>query len=92
MITDDFEWDDAKAESNLSKHRISFRAARLVFDDTVALIEPNDTEDYDEDRFVAIGLANQVMIAVVFTECGSRIRIISARKANSHEQWKYRRS
>ena len=92
MITDDFEWDDAKAQSNLTKHKISFRAARLVFDDALSLIEPDDTEDYGEERFVAIGHANQVMIAVVFTERGSRIRIISARKANSHEQWKYRRS
>ena len=92
MSTDDFEWDDAKAHYNFRKHGISFRAASLAFDDAMALIEPDDTEDYGEARFVAIGLANQVMIAVVFTKRGSRIRIISARKANSHEQWKYRRS
>jgi len=29
----EFEWDHAKAQSNLVKHGVSFEAARLVFDD-----------------------------------------------------------
>jgi len=39
MRSDEFEWDDAKAEANLRKHRISFRTASRVFDDVFALIE-----------------------------------------------------
>jgi uncharacterized DUF497 family protein len=33
MRDDDFEWDDAKAASNLDKHGISFIVAQRVFDD-----------------------------------------------------------
>ena len=33
MQSDEFEWDDVKAEANLCKHKISFRAASRVFDD-----------------------------------------------------------
>ena len=39
MQSDEFEWDDAKAEANLRKHMISFRAASRVFDDPLVLIE-----------------------------------------------------
>ena len=39
MITDAFEWDDAKASSNFHKHGISFQAASLIFDDPMAVIE-----------------------------------------------------
>jgi uncharacterized DUF497 family protein len=31
-----FEWDAAKAESNLEKHGLSFEAACCVFDDALA--------------------------------------------------------
>ena len=33
-----FEWDDAKAASNLQKHRVSFEEARAVFSDPDLLI------------------------------------------------------
>lgn len=34
-----FEWDDAKAQSNIRKHGVSFELARSVFIDPFALIE-----------------------------------------------------
>ena len=37
MNEDEFEWDAAKAKSNLAKHGVSFEAARCVFDDVFAL-------------------------------------------------------
>jgi uncharacterized DUF497 family protein len=51
MDGDDFEWDGTKAEANLRKHRISFRAASRVFDDPLVAIEQDLSEDYGEDRF-----------------------------------------
>ncbi len=36
MQDEDFEWDDAKAASNLEKHKVSFDAARHVFADVFA--------------------------------------------------------
>ena len=39
MESDEFEWDDGKAEANLRKHKISFRVAKSCFDDPFAVIE-----------------------------------------------------
>jgi uncharacterized DUF497 family protein len=86
MQSDEFEWDDAKAEANLRKRNISFRAASRVFDDVLALIEQDVSEDYGEDRCLATGLVEGLLVTVAYTERGDRIRIISARKANSDEQ------
>lgn len=86
---DDFEWDERKAATNLGRHKLNFWTASHVFDDVFALIEQDLSEDYGEDRFVAIGMVEDVLITVVYTERGKRIRIISARKANTHEQRKY---
>jgi uncharacterized DUF497 family protein len=89
MQNDEFEWDDAKAEANLKKHKISFRAASRVFDDPLVLIEQDLAEDYGEDRFVAVGRVEGLLITVVFTERGERVRIVSARKANNDERRAY---
>jgi uncharacterized DUF497 family protein len=92
MNDNDFEWDDAKAEANLKKHKISFHEARRVFDDFFALVEQDLSEDFGKDRFVATGMVDGVLIVVVYTERRERIRLISARKANSNEQSRYYRS
>lgn len=89
MQSDDFEWDDVKAEANLRKHKISFHEASRVFEDAFAFVEQDFTEDYGEDRFVATGLVNGLLITVAYTERGDRVRIISARKANLNEQRVY---
>ena len=91
MSDEGFEWDPDKAEANLRKHRIDFQAAQRVFDDVFAHLEYDASEDHGEDRWIAIGLVCGLLIAVVYTERGDRIRIISARKANSYEQRKYDR-
>jgi hypothetical protein len=89
MISDEFEWDEAKARTNLRKHKVSFRQACRVFEDLFVLIEQGLTEDHVEDRFVAAGTVSDIVLTVVYAERETRIRIISARKANSAEQRKY---
>lgn len=86
---DEFEWDQAKAEANLRKHKIGFRAASRVFDDPLVLIEQDVSEDYGEDRFLATGRVEGLLMTVAFTERGDCIRIISARKANNDERRAY---
>lgn len=50
----------------------------------------NTRFDYGEERFVAIGRNNQMLIlTVVYTEREVRIRIISARRANKQEKQLY---
>ncbi len=92
MNSDDFEWDERKAAINLRNHKISFQEASRVFDDLFALIEQDLSEDYSEDRFMVTGMIEGLLVTVVYTERGDRIRIISARKANRDERRKYYRS
>jgi uncharacterized protein len=92
MNDDEFEWDDLKAEANLKKHGVSFREAMRVFDDIFALVEEDLGADFGEDRFLATGMVGDTIVVVVFTERGSRVRLISARRATSHEQRRYYRS
>ena len=76
----DFEWDEAKADSNLAKHGVSFLEAITVFSDPRAIDAPDFYEPY---RFVIIGMsAHARVLFVVHVEQGERIRIISARRAS----------
>lgn len=85
-----FEWHAVKAEANLRTHGVSFELAKTVFKDPFAVERLDDREDYGEERFVIIGMAEgQVLLLVAFTEHEERIRIISARRATQYEQADY---
>ncbi|HME00531.1 MAG TPA: BrnT family toxin [Terriglobia bacterium] len=92
MVEDEFEWDAGKSESNLVKHGVSFEAARCVFDDAFACERCDLDSMPGEIRYVMTGRVNDIILTVVYTERGDRIRIISARKATTHEQRDYYRS
>ena len=92
MDEDQFEWDDAKARSNLAKHGITFEAACRVFDDVLAFDQLDLDSGPGEIRYVITGMVNGLPLTVVYTERGCRIRIISARKATKFEQREYYRS
>jgi uncharacterized protein len=85
----EFEWDPAKADANVRKHALSFASARLVFADPFAVVEYDEINSDAEDRFRATGLVADSLISVFYTERGSTIRIISARRANNHERREY---
>jgi len=88
-----FDWDSRKAATNEKKHGISFEEARTVFfDENAKLIDDPDHSD-DEDRFVLLGLSSSLKVVLVchcYREQGNVIRIISARKATTHESKQYR--
>ncbi len=85
----EFEWDDEKAAGNVAKHGVAFSDACRLFDDIHALHYIDRSMVYEEERFVSIGIVNGVVLTVVYTERGDRIRLISARKATRHEQKAY---
>ena len=89
MQTDAFEWDDAKAARNLVKHRVSFEAATFVFDDPHGIDIIDESARHAEVRFKSIGSDGHRLLAVIYTERDSRIRIISAREAEPYEQARY---
>lgn len=92
MIDEEFEWDEEKAGRNLRKHGVAFADAQRVFDDAFAIHDFDLDAQYGEQRMIAIGMVNGVLLTVVYTERGERTRLISARKATKHEQLEYYRS
>jgi uncharacterized DUF497 family protein len=94
-VTDDddklyFEWDASKAAANLRKHRVTFDEAETAFGDSRSLdiFDPDHSDD--EDRFVKLGMSNVGRIlVVVYTQRKTRIRLISARRANRYERTRY---
>ena len=86
-----FEWDEAKARSNLEKHGVSFLTAAATFSNE-RLERIDDREDYGELRWIALGRAGIEVYRVTFTWRGENlIRIVSAQRASKDEQEIYYR-
>lgn len=86
----EFEWDESKAAANLRVHGVSFELAKTVFRNPFAIERLDDREDYGEERFVIVGMAQgSVVLYVAYKEREARIRIISARRATQNEQDDY---
>lgn len=81
----EFEWDPAKAKSNLSKHHVSFELAVEVFRDPLALTIPDEEHSINEVQWITMGKdthGNYVLVFHTFEQMDDnvgRIRIISAR-------------
>ena len=86
-----FEWDDAKARSNRSKHGVSFEEAGTAFADPLSTtIHDPDHSASREHRYLILGQSVFGRLLVVsHTERGDTIRIISARRANRRERRNY---
>lgn len=81
----EFEWDETKRLTNLSKHGIDFIDVPLVFDGEIVTVE-DERFSYGEQRFVTFGLLQGRVVAIVHTEREECTRIISARKSTKYEQ------
>lgn len=81
-------WDARKAAANLRKHRVSFDEAASVFADPLALVIEDAVHP---ERSLLIGLSDRIRVVLsVYTEIDDdTIRIISARRATSHERRHY---
>jgi hypothetical protein len=89
-----FEWDPAKAQSNLRKHHIGFAEAQTIFVGPL-IVTKADTEHVEqEERWLSIGLSLLGRLLVVahtqeFSQQEEVIRIISARMATRQERRDY---
>jgi uncharacterized protein len=88
----EFEWDDAKAAINLSRHGVDFHDAIRAFLDPFRLELEDARYDYGESRFRMLGEVNGVLLIVIFTEHEESIRLISARVAEPNERRLYHES
>jgi len=85
----DYEWDARKARLNLAKHGIDFADAVGAFVDEFALTA-EDVGTTAEKRFVTLGMDHLGrLVVVIYTWRGTRLRIISARKATRRERRQY---
>lgn len=87
-----FEWDKNKDATNRKKHGVSFDEAQSVFYDEQAIQFYDPEHSDDEDRFILLGTSYKLKTLVVchcFREEETKVRIISARKADSEEQQAY---
>jgi uncharacterized DUF497 family protein len=90
-----YEWDPDKAEGNWKKHKVRFEKARDAFRDSHALDDVDDKEDYGEERFNLIGMVDNRLLVVTYTQRTDEktgdeiIRIVSARKAERREAKRY---
>ena len=91
-----FDWDEAKAASNVRKHGVSFEDAMTIFKDPHILTIFDPDHSGMEDRWISIGCAStpQLILAVhTHVEIDAdnvSIRIISARKPTKREAQQYR--
>ena len=88
----DFEWDPAKAASNLRKHSASLELAATAFRDPLMRSIPDEDHSEFEDRWVSMGRAEDGRPLVVsHTETRTEgtmvsLRLISARPATRRER------
>ena len=91
MIDYQFEWDIEKAAANFDKHGVAFQEAVAAFLDAFAVERIDDRKDYGEERINMLAMCRGTVVHVTYSERGHRIRIISARQAEKHEQEDYYR-
>ena len=80
-----YEWDEAKREANLRKHRLDFRDAYLVYDhpDKITFRMQRGTELRFQD-IALVEISGNVLSLVYVLRAGS-VRVISFRYASRRE-------
>lgn len=79
----EFEFDHDKSRSNLEKHGIDFDTAQGLWNDSDLVEIPAKTSD--EPRSLVIAMLDGKHWSGVITYRGSKIRIISVRRARKSE-------
>jgi uncharacterized DUF497 family protein len=91
MNEDAFEWDDDTAAANWLAHGVAFPQAVKAFRDPFGVEWIDERENYGEERINLLGMCGGVILHVTYTERGEHTRLISARRAEKHEQDHYYR-
>jgi uncharacterized DUF497 family protein len=85
-----FTWDPAKANANERKHGVRFDEAKTAFGDPLSVTVHDERHSVLEERLVLFGRSDAGrLLAVMHTERGPAVRIISARPITSRERREY---
>ena len=84
----EFEWGENKARRNERSHGVTFQEAAETFFDP--FYQTSDASRNDEYRQFIIGYSTTLrLLLAVYVERGTRIRLISARRATRQERGLY---
>ena len=84
------EFDSTKRDKTLAERGLDFVRAEEVFSG-LHFTGQDTRQDYDEDRFITVGLLDARLVVLIWTPRGEVRRIISMRKANDREKAFYAR-
>lgn len=84
-----YEWDNAKREANLRKHKLDFWIAHLVYESPEKLTYRLKSEP--EARFLDVALVELkgAILSLVYTIRNGNVRFISFRYASRRERRHY---
>jgi Uncharacterized protein conserved in bacteria len=77
-----------KNQHNIAKHGIDFTDAPGNFTNPI-VVRSDERREYGEQRWLALGKLGSIIVVLVFTRRGNKIRIYSIRKGNKHERQVY---
>jgi uncharacterized DUF497 family protein len=84
-----FVWDSEKAQSNLTKHGVSFEDGVDVFTDPFAVFEDATVAEEQREAAIGIDLVRRLLYLVHVVREDDCIRLISARVATGPERRRY---
>jgi hypothetical protein len=85
-----FEYDPNKSTTNMEKHGIDFEEAQSLWKDSELVEIPAEAED--EQRFLSIGMIEDIFWTAVTTIRNGNIRIISVRRSRKNEERLYEKN
>ncbi len=84
----ELEWDEAKRQANIAKHRLDFADVPSLDWDRATVLE-DTRKKYPEPRYWAFAKCGTQLYMVAFCVRGGKVRIISFRRANRKEARRY---
>ncbi len=81
-----YTYDPKKRVANLKKHGYDFKDAPQVIESTATVTFEDRRSDYDEQRFITLGMLRTEVVVIATAETDEEIRVISMRKAERHEE------
>ena len=79
-------FDPKKQAANLKKHGYDFDDAPQVIEGGRAVTFEDRRFDYDEQRFITLGVLRDDVVVITTAETDETIRVISMRKAERNEE------
>lgn len=79
-------FDQKKQAANLKKHGFDFDDAPQVIESGRTVTFEDRRFDYDEQRFITLGVLRDDVVVIATAETDETIRVISMRKAERNEE------